>query len=114
MVREPNLERRPYIRLYWTAREQELTLPGESILVGRSNRCDLILRDGLWQNYVSRQHVRFSLREGQWYLDDLMSTNRTRINDIPVEPGSATPLKPGDVIRFNRLSDEFIFCPPAK
>ena len=114
MVRETGLERRPILRLYWTAREQELTLSGDSILVGRSHHCDLTFRDGPWQKYLSRQHVRFSLRGGQWHLEDLMATNRTQINDIPVEPGSITPLTPGDRLRFNRLSDEFIFDPPSE
>jgi pSer/pThr/pTyr-binding forkhead associated (FHA) protein len=46
------------------------------ILLGRDSHCDLPLSD----ETVSVRHARLSFHHGQWWLEDLDSTNGTRLN----------------------------------
>ena len=46
------------------------------ILIGRDSHCDLPLGD----ETVSVRHARLSYHHGQWWLEDLGSTNGTRLN----------------------------------
>jgi len=46
------------------------------ILLGRDSHCDLPLPD----ETVSVRHARLSYHHGQWWLEDLGSTNGTRLN----------------------------------
>ena len=50
------------------------------ILIGRDTHCDISLGDGS----VSVRHARLAFHHGQWWLEDLGSTNGTRINKEPV------------------------------
>lgn len=48
------------------------------------------------ENYVSNEHALVQWREGQWWLEDLRSSNGTLLNDLPVlEP---VVVSSGDVI----------------
>ena len=47
------------------------------ILLGRDLHCDFPLPD----DTVSVRHARLSYHHGQWWLEDLGSTNKTRLND---------------------------------
>lgn len=53
---------------------------------------------------VSRRHARLFFDQGQLYIEDLQSTNLTRVNGDPVEPGNPRPLRSGDEVRLGRLS----------
>jgi len=46
------------------------------ILLGRDSHCDVPLPD----DTVSTRHARLSHHHGQWWLEDLGSTNGTRLN----------------------------------
>jgi pSer/pThr/pTyr-binding forkhead associated (FHA) protein len=46
------------------------------ILLGRDTHCDVPLSD----ETVSVRHARLSFHHGQWWLEDLGSTNGTRLN----------------------------------
>lgn len=46
------------------------------ILIGRDSHCDIILQD----DTVSVRHARLIYHHGQWWLEDLGSTNGTRLN----------------------------------
>ena len=46
------------------------------ILLGRDTHCDIPLPD----DTVSTRHARLSHHHGQWWLEDLGSTNGTRLN----------------------------------
>ncbi len=45
---------------------------------------------------ASLEHALLHLRDGQWWLEDLDSSNGTRLNDAPV--AGPTPVMPSDVI----------------
>ena len=50
------------------------------ILLGRDAHCDLALTN----DTVSVRHARLSYHHGQWWLEDLGSTNGTRLNNDKV------------------------------
>jgi Domain of unknown function (DUF1707)/FHA domain len=82
----------------WTRkRPRPLLLPAGSrrrFTIGREPACDMMLAD----KTVSRWHASLVNAEGGWLLDDLGSTNGTRVNGWRVcEP---TPVRPGDFVSF--------------
>ncbi len=90
-------------------------IPIGSILVGRSDSCDVPVLVG----QASREHARLRLQNEGVLVEDLHSTNGTFINDKRIE--SATLLKPGDVVRFDQeifslhrkeLANETIYARP--
>jgi serine phosphatase RsbU (regulator of sigma subunit) len=64
------------------------------VIMGRSAGAGLVINDAS----VSRQHARFVLRDGQWWIEDLGATNRTLLNGDLIN-GSAR-LAPGDRVRL--------------
>ena len=62
------------------------------ILVGRDPACDLTLND----ETISARHVRLSHHHGQWWAEDLGSTNGTRLNQA--ELNTPTVVTSGDQI----------------
>lgn len=50
------------------------------ILIGRDPACDCVINDST----VSAQHARLIHRQGQWWIEDLRSTNGTFLNQEPV------------------------------
>lgn len=56
---------------------------------------------------VSRRHCRVSRRGGEWWIEDLGSTNGTLLNGEPLQ--AEAPLRPGDEVRMG-LS-RFVFEP---
>lgn len=70
--------------------EQTLTQP-ESV-IGRDPTCEVLLEDEV----VSAHHARLSYHHSQWWLEDLHSTNGTKLNgELILTP---TVVIPGDVI----------------
>jgi pSer/pThr/pTyr-binding forkhead associated (FHA) protein len=51
---------------------------------------------------VSRMHAAFCLNEGALYIQDLDSTNGTRINGFRIEPKRLYLLRNGDEVEFGR------------
>jgi sigma-B regulation protein RsbU (phosphoserine phosphatase) len=85
------------LRLRIEPREGEVfvrDLAGESLVLGRSTKADVVLSD----RFLSRLHARLSARGGDWVLEDLGSRNTTFLNDRPVE--GPTVVRAGDVIRL--------------
>ncbi len=87
-----------------TAFEHEIE--SDSLVIGRSSRCDLAVAD----RCLSRQHLRI-FKEGEaWMVEDLGSRNGTTLNGIAIE--KPTRLSPGDriaaslsTIRFGGVDD---------
>lgn len=67
-------------------------LDGTTVL-GRAPECDLRLDD----TYVSQQHARIFDKDGNWYVEDLGSTNGTFVNEQRL--AAPAMLVPGDTIR---------------
>ena len=73
---------------------------GDSVVVGRSLGCDLVLADA----FLSRQHARLWRQADGGWVEDLQSRNGTRVNG---EPGTAPRrLVPGDVIELSASAIE--------
>jgi Domain of unknown function (DUF1707)/FHA domain len=66
--------------------------------IGREPDCDLTLAD----ETVSRWHASLVRADGSWLLDDLGSTNGTRVNGWRVS--APTPVAPGDSVSFGRAT----------
>lgn len=47
------------------------------ILIGRDSHCDIHIED----ETASTRHARLTFHHGQWWLEDLGSTNGTQLND---------------------------------
>lgn len=68
------------------------------ILLGRDSHCDLPLPD----DTVSVRHARLSHHHGQWWLEDLGSTNGTRLNSEKVT--IPTVIINGDLVECGKAS----------
>ena len=62
------------------------------ISIGRDPTCDIPLND----DAVSARHIHLSHHHGQWWAEDLGSTNGTRLNQAPL--ATPTVLTTGDQI----------------
>ena len=80
--------------------ERTVALSSDTITVGRSADCDVVLKD----KGASRKHAQLKLREGTWTLTDLGSTNGTRLNGLTVQ---SRELADGDLITIGTTVIEF-------
>lgn len=69
----------------------------QEVLVGRDPACNLHLEDAT----ISAQHARLAYHHGQWWVEDLKSTNGTYLNQEPVL--TPTVLAAGDELRCGQL-----------
>ncbi len=82
--------------------------PGERIpllalsAVGRGRENDVTLDD----SFLSAEHARLSWNGRGWVLEDLNSTNGTRVNGKPVR--KAVAIKAGDTIEFGRVKVKMV------
>lgn len=77
-----------------TEQERFRLLAGDFLLVGKDQECDLVLRDPL----VSRRHLRFFQREQSLFLEDLGSTNGTKVDGLACVPGRSQGLVAGNEV----------------
>jgi len=69
--------------------------------IGRSNKCDIVIDS----KHVSRQHARiFSASDGEWFVEDLCSSNGTFVNGERVK---SCPISQADVIEIGMASLSF-------
>lgn len=57
-------------------------------------------------NYISRRHIMVTKVDQQWYIRDLGSTNKTKINGTIIDAHKDMPIKNGDIITL--ADQEFI------
>lgn len=74
------------------------TFSQSEITVGRDPTCELPLDD----EAISARHARFSFHHGQWWIEDLHSTNGTSLNAIRLT--TATVLTNGDEVRCGNVA----------
>ncbi len=88
-------QRPPEIRLQIQNNDdlQNRVFQGAEITLGRDPTCDCTLAS----ETVSVYHARFTHHHGQWWLEDLKSTNGTTINGEKLM--TATVVIPGDQIQ---------------
>lgn len=83
---------------------EEVVALDRDILVGRrDDRRDIRPELPLNDPGASRRHAKFVLNaDGSPALQDLASTNGTKLNDVDTTPGSRTTLKEGDYVTLGR------------
>ena len=74
-------------------------LTGE-VGIGRADDCAVQLDD----TYISTNHARLFSKEGQWFVEDLGSTNGTYLNRVKVTAPS--PIAVGDEVRVGKTTIE--------
>lgn len=72
---------------------QTLRFSQGDILIGRDPECEVILDDVA----ASARHARLAYHHNQWWLEDLQSTNGTKLNNETVQ--TATIVVNGDTIQ---------------
>jgi pSer/pThr/pTyr-binding forkhead associated (FHA) protein len=70
------------------------------VTMGRSQESTIVLDD----DYVSSRHARIFSRDGQWYVEDMGSTNGTYLDRTKVT--NPTPVKIGVPIRVGKTTVE--------
>jgi len=77
-----------------------LPLGASAILIGRAPSCTLVLDD----DYSSSRHARVFPQDGQWYVEDLGSTNGTFVGRERIE--APTPVEVGAQLRVGQSTLE--------
>lgn len=67
-----------------------------AVIVGRSSTCSLVLDD----DYSSSRHARFFQEHGQWYVEDLNSTNGTFLDGQRIS--NPTPVATGQGVKIGQ------------
>lgn len=77
------------------------TLDGDLVTIGRQASCAIVIAD----NNISRVHARFRAGDNGWTIEDLGSTNGTKVNGVLItEP---TLLSHGQLIALGSLQLHF-------
>ncbi len=76
----------------------------KSLLVGRRESCDIVLR---FPN-VSAHHCQLTLMSGYWYVRDLQSRNGVKVNNVKV---TEKRLDPGDALAIAKHRYEVQYSP---
>jgi pSer/pThr/pTyr-binding forkhead associated (FHA) protein len=75
-------------------------MENEPLQIGRSDSCQVVLQD----TYASQMHARVFPKDGEWFVEDLGSTNGTYLNRAKVTHPSAVGA--GDEIRIGKTTLE--------
>jgi len=75
-------------------------MTAEPLQIGRADSCEVILQD----TYASQMHARVYPKDGEWFVEDLGSTNGTYLNRVKVSQPS--PIGAGDEIRIGKTTLE--------
>ncbi len=94
-------------RVTGDAAGQIIELKTELTVIGRSPECEIVLDP----NGVSRRHAEIRKVGDEFYLADLRSRNKTKVNNAEVTHGNDHRLQPGD--RINICDVEFLFYTTA-
>lgn len=67
-----------------------------AVVIGRAASCSLVLED----NFASSRHARIFSQDGQWFVEDLGSTNGTLLDGARLE--QPTRLRVGSVLKIGQ------------
>src|SRR5947209_19595458 len=81
-----------------------ISLDGRPIMIGRADDSTLVLDD----DYASTRHARIGFQGGDWFLEDLGSTNGTYLDRAKVTGPTRVP--PGVPIRIGKTVIELRSC----
>jgi adenylate cyclase len=84
-----------------------IPLSAPALVIGRRDGCDICLRFP----EVSGRHCRLLCQDGFWYVEDLGSTNGTKLNGVPVERKRF--VAPGDTLQVAKRRFTLNYAPPA-
>lgn len=88
--------------------DQSLRFNSLEVTIGRDPASSCILDD----RTVSAHHARLFFRQGQWWVEDLRSTNGTYLNQEPVS--TLLVLAHGDELRFGQVIMDILLEPEAQ
>ncbi len=74
-------------------------LSGPTVNLGRAPENEVILPD---DGYASADHAKIYWDQGRWWLEDLMSSNGTTVNDQLIS--APWQLSPNDIIKVGRTT----------
>ena len=77
------------------------TLDGDLVTIGRQASCTIVIAD----NNISRVHARFRASDNGWTIEDLGSTNGTKVNGVLIT--ELTLLSHGQLIALGSLQLHF-------
>ena len=106
-------------KLRWKIGDKTYVMPAEErVVIGRAAEGDTsigfdLTPFGAYHHGVSRMHAVLTMHDGFLYLEDLNSTNGTRINGFQMTPKQRYRLRDGDEIEFGRLRTILRFEPPG-
>lgn len=72
------------------------------IILGRDGSSSIVIKD----TFASNQHARIFVRQGQYWLEDIESTNGTFVNEAQVK--QPVVLADGDRIRVGSVTFQFV------
>ena len=75
----------------------------KSMFIGRSSRNDIQIKD----MKISRKHLKVFRKEETMFVEDLMSTNGTRLNGKTITPGECFEMEKGDTISLGNTVVQF-------
>jgi pSer/pThr/pTyr-binding forkhead associated (FHA) protein len=72
------------------------------IVLGRGGASNIVIKD----TFASNQHARIFVRKGQYWLEDMGSTNGTFLNEVQVK--QPVVLADGDRLRVGGVTFQFV------
>lgn len=89
---------------------QIIELMGDLTVIGRSPECQIVLDP----NGVSRRHAEIRRQGDDQYVVDLRSRNKTKVNNVELDPARPHKLRPGDRINICDVEFAYYLVPPRE
>lgn len=84
--------------------EEPIILTHFPFVIGsRAKNCDYVINSPM----VSRKHAVIWCEKGSYYVEDVGSTNGTKINDVKIQSCEKVSVSPGDIVEFANVKYRF-------
>lgn len=93
-----------------TRKEQKISIDKESITIGRTDNCDIVLDN----KSVSRKHAEVVRMKKSFFLVDSESGNGTFLNGRKLKPHEKNPLSPNDRFQIEDFDIRFVITEESK